>query len=74
MTKVAVMTDGYVDQASAEVMIELADGNAAAEVSTKLNGIVARFDNADAAEDFRREVLSDSRLKGKLASLSIGEA
>lgn len=70
MTKVIVMTDGYMSEDTANVLMELADSSLD---HTKLNGTVNLFEDEADAEAFRAAVIADSRLKGKLSGLSIGE-
>lgn len=69
MTKVTVMTDGYMNADTADALMEIVGESL---TSTKLNGIVAVFSDDADAQAARTTVLADPRLKGKLSNLYIG--
>jgi hypothetical protein len=70
--KVVVMTDGYASADTACVLVDLARAWAD-YFHTNLNGIVCEFSDEDDAEELRKVVLADKRLRGKLSNLYIGE-
>ena len=72
MTKVTVMTDGYMKHPVDAILQERAKAHNG-DCRTLLNGVSVTFEEGSDAMAYRETVMAEPKLKGKLANLSIGD-